>query len=329
MIIDAHHHLWDPSDRPYPWMDDSVAPLRRRFDTDDLSALTRAAGIDRTIVVQAAHDPGETEWLLTQPSPVVGVVGWVDLTAPDVADRLAALVDGARPGGVGPGGAGPGARGADSGPRLVGIRHQAHDEPDPGWLARPEVVRGVRAVAAAGLAFDLLVRAREQAAALALVDAVPEGRFVLDHAGKPAIADEPRTTRPRAGEPCAAELRAASAHPDRGPGDPGPADAWRSRMRDLAARPNVVVKASGLLTEAGPDWRERPVHRYIRETVEHFGPDRTMWGSDWPVSTLVADHAAVLATTQAALDDLSPTERDTVFAGTATRTYLVEHPSQT
>ncbi|QKS14639.1 amidohydrolase, partial [Curtobacterium sp. csp3] len=111
--------------------------------------------------------------------------------------------------------------------------------------------------------------------------------------------------------------------------DPGPADAWRSRMRDLAARPNVVVKASGLLTEAGPDWRERPVHRYIRETVEHFGPDRTMWGSDWPVSTLVADHAAVLATTQAALDDLSPTERDTVFAGTATRTYLVEHPSQT
>ncbi|WP_058740445.1 amidohydrolase family protein [Curtobacterium citreum] len=314
MIIDAHHHLWDPSDRPYPWMDYSVAPLRRRFDTDDLRALTRAAGIDRTIVVQAAHDPGETEWLLTQPAPVAGVVGWVDLTAPDVADRLAALVDGARPGG-----AGPGARGADSGPRLVGIRHQAHDEPDPGWLARPEVVRGVRAVAAAGLAFDLLVRAREHAAALALVDAVPDGRFVLDHAGKPSIADEPKTTRPRAAEP-----RTTVDHPER-----GPADAWRSRMRDLAARPNVVVKASGLLTEAGPDWRERPVHRYLRETVEHFGPDRTMWGSDWPVSTLVADHATVLATTQAALADLSPTERDTVFAGTATRTYLVEHPSQT
>lgn len=322
MIIDAHHHLWDPSDRPYPWMDDSVAPLRRRFDTDDLRALTRAAGIERTIVVQAAHDPGETEWLLTQPAPVAGVVGWVDLTAPDVADRLATLTEGAGSDSAGP-------RGADPGPRLVGIRHQAHDEPDPGWLARPEVVRGVRAVAAAGLAFDLLVRSREHAAALALVDAVPDGRFVLDHAGKPAIADEPRTTRPRAGEPRAAELRAAAAHPDRGPGDPGPADAWRSRMRDLAARPNVVVKASGLLTEAGPDWRERPVHRYIRETVEHFGPDRTMWGSDWPVSTLVADHATVLATTEAALADLSPTERDTVFAGTATRTYLVEHPSQT
>lgn len=313
MIIDAHHHLWDPSDRQYPWMDDSVAPLRRRFDTDDLRAVKRAAGISRTIVVQAAHDPGETEWLLAQPAPVAGVVGWVDLTAPDVADRLAALVDGARPGRAD-------TRGAVPGPRLVGIRHQAHDEPDPGWLARPEVVRGVRAVAVAGLAFDLLIRAREHAAALALVDAVPEGRFVLDHAGKPAIAEEPRTTDPRTTD----EPRAADDHPDRGPAEP-----WRSRMRDLAARPNVVVKASGLLTEAGPDWRERPVHRYLRETVEHFGPDRTMWGSDWPVSTLVADHATVLATTQAALADLSPTERDAVFAGTATRTYLVEHPSQT
>lgn len=312
MIIDAHHHLWDPSDRQYPWMDDSVAPLRRRFDTDDLRTITRAAGIDRTIVVQAAHDPGETEWLLTQPAPVAGVVGWVDLTAPDVADRLAALTEGAGSDSAGP-------RGAAPGPRLVGIRHQAHDEPDPGWLARPEVVRGVRAVAAAGLAFDLLVRAREHTAALALVDAVPEGRFVLDHAGKPAIADEPRAADPRA-----AERRADDDHPD-----PGPADAWRSRMRDLAARPNVVVKASGLLTEAGPDWRERPVHRYLRETVEHFGPDRAMWGSDWPVSTLVADHTTVLATTQAALADLSPTERDAVFAGTAARTYLVERPSQT
>lgn len=317
MIIDAHHHLWDPSDRPYPWMDDSVAPLRRRFDTDDLRALTRAAGIDRTIVVQAAHDPGETEWLLAQPAPVAGVVGWVDLTAPDVADRLAALVDGAGSRGAEPRGAGP--RGADSGPRLVGIRHQAHDEPDPDWLARPEVVRGVRAVAAAGLAFDLLVRAREHAAALALVDAVPEGRFVLDHAGKPTIAGEPRAAEHRATGP-----RVADDHPDS-----GPADAWRSRMRDLAARPNVVVKASGLLTEAGPDWRQRPVHRYLRETVEHFGPDRTMWGSDWPVSTLVADHATVLATTRAALADLSPTERDAVFVGTATRTYLVQRPSQT
>ncbi|OII12693.1 amidohydrolase [Curtobacterium sp. MCBA15_008] len=290
MIIDAHHHLWDPADRPYPWMDDSVAPIRRRFDVDDLRAVTRDTDVTRTVVVQAVHDPGETAWLLAQPGPVAGVVGWVDLTAPDVADRLAVV------------------RALPGGERLVGIRHQAHDEPDPSWLARPDVVRGVRAVAAAGLVFDLLVREREHPAALALVDAVPEAVFVLDHAGKPAIA------RDRSGTQDSGEGREV-------------ADAWRARMRDVAARPNVVCKVSGLLTEAGDDWRDRPVARYAREVVELFGPDRSLFGSDWPVSTLATDYAEVLATTTTALADLGPEERDAVFRGTAERIYLAgEHP---
>ncbi|PCN46923.1 amidohydrolase [Curtobacterium sp. 'Ferrero'] len=308
MSIDAHHHLWDPSDRDYPWMDDSVAPIRRRFDVDDLRAALEGSGVDRTVVVQAVHDPGETAWLLRQPAPVAGVVGWVDLTAPDVDERLAAIVAEHPAALVAEH---PAALVADDpevetvAPRLVGIRHQAQDEPDPGWLARPDVVRGVRAVADAGLAFDLLVREREHGAALALVDAVPEGRFVLDHAGKPAIAD------------------------DHGPGGSAVADAWRARMRAFAARPNVVCKVSGLLTEAGNDWRDRPVARYLREVVGTFGPDRSMFGSDWPVSTLAADHAEVLHTTTAALADLSPSERHDVSTGTAERTYFPGEVTQT
>ncbi|WP_439688915.1 amidohydrolase family protein [Curtobacterium sp. SP.BCp] len=294
MIIDAHHHLWDPADRPYPWMDDSVAAIDRRFDVDDLRAATADTDVTATIVVQAVHDEDETALLLGQPAPVVGVVGWVDLTAPDVADRLAML--------LGDGSAREAAGSAtralvSTAPSLVGIRHQAQDEPDPDWLARPDVVRGVRAVAAAGLTYDLLVRAREHPAALALVDAVPEGRFVLDHAGKPDIAA----------------------------GDNG----WRQRMADLAERPNVVCKVSGLLTEAGPDWRERPVARYAREVVEVFGPDRSAFGSDWPVSTLATDYAEVLGTTQDALADLSDADRDAVFRGTAVRTYLAPRGIQT
>ncbi|WP_222126887.1 amidohydrolase [Curtobacterium pusillum] len=275
MIIDAHHHLWDPADRQYPWMDDSVAPIRRRFDVHDLRTATSDTDVTATIVVQAVHDPGETAWLLAQPEPVAGVVGWVDLTAADVADRLAALAH----------------------PRLVGIRHQAQDEPDGDWLARPDVARGVRALADAGLVFDLLVRAREHRAALALVDAVPEASFVLDHAGKPTIDA----------------------------GDPG----WRDRMRDFAARPNVVCKVSGLLTEAGASWRDRPVARFAREAVETFGPDRALFGSDWPVSTLAADYATVLRTTADALADLSATERDAVFRRTAERVYLAGATPQT
>ncbi|MFJ3378817.1 amidohydrolase family protein [Curtobacterium sp. NPDC090217] len=297
MIIDAHQHLWDPSDRAYPWMDDSVAPIRRRFDASDLHAVTAPAGVTATIVVQAVHDPGETAWLLAQPEPVAGVVGWVDLTAPDVADRLAALRTAA---------AGSQQRGSH--PPLVGIRHQAQDEPDPSWLAREDVARGVRAVAAAGLAFDLLIRgAREHAAALTLVDSVPDGVFVLDHAGKPDIAGKP-----------------AIAHDDS-----DSATAWRARMRDFAARPNVACKVSGLLTEAGDDWRHRPVDRYVRDTVHTFGPDRSMWGSDWPVSTLAADYGTSLRTTADALADLSDTERKAVLGGTAERVYLAGVQPQT
>lgn len=253
-------------------MDDSVAPIRRRFDVDDLRAATQGTGATRTIVVQAVHDPGETAWLLAQPEPVAGVVGWVDPTAVDVAERIAALR--AQPGGH----------------RLVGIRHQAQDEPDPDWLARPEVARGVRALAADGLVFDLLVRDREHRAALALVDAVPEGSFVLDHAGKPDIE-----------------------HGD---------DGWAGRMTDFAARTNVVCKVSGLLTEAGADWRRRPVARHVRDVVEHFGPDRSMFGSDWPVSTLATTYDEVLALTVDALADLATGERDAVLTGTAEHTYL-------
>ncbi|MBT1668818.1 amidohydrolase family protein [Curtobacterium flaccumfaciens pv. flaccumfaciens] len=248
MIIDAHHHLWDPADRSYPWMDDSVAPIRRRFDVDDLRTAARSTDVTRTIVVQAVHDPGETAWLLEQPEPVVGVVGWVDLTAPDVVDRIAALI--ARPDGD-----------RSAGNRLVGIRHQAHDEPDPDWLARPEVL-----------------------------DAVPEGSFVLDHAGKPDIAG----------------------------GDPG----WVSRIDDFAARPNVACKVSGLFTEAGSAWRRQPVDRYVRAVVERFGPDRSLFGSDWPVSTLATTYDDVVRRTTGALADLTQDERQSVLSGTAERTYL-------
>ncbi|MBT1683729.1 amidohydrolase family protein [Curtobacterium flaccumfaciens] len=287
MIIDAHHHLWDPADRPYPWMDASVAPIRRRFDVDDLRAAARSTDVTRTIVVQAVHDPGETAWLLEQPEPVAGVVGWVDLTAPDVVDRIAALIAGSG------GGRPASSRLAGNRPastRLVGIRHQAHDEPDPDWLARPEVVRGARAVATAGLVFDVLVRAREHTAALALLDAVPEGSFVLDHAGKPDIAG----------------------------GDPG----WVSRIDDFAARPNVACKVSGLFTEAGPEWRRQPVDRYVRAVVERFGPERSLFGSDWPVSTLATTYDDVVRRTTDALADLTQDERQSVLSGTAERTYL-------
>ncbi|TKA10920.1 amidohydrolase family protein [Actinacidiphila oryziradicis] len=172
--IDAHHHFWDPDRYAYPWMAGrEMDPVRRAFGPGDMQPLLDAADITGTVLVQTLSDGGETrEFLrLAASTPFVrGVVGWVDLTSPQVGDALDALLA------------------DDNGRFLVGIRHQVHDERDPNWLCRDDVRRGLRAVADRGLSYDLLVRARELPAAVATVKALPELNFVVDHIAKPTIA---------------------------------------------------------------------------------------------------------------------------------------------
>ncbi len=167
--VDAHHHVWDLAVRDQPWTVGRPA-LRRSFGLDELRPLLADRGIAATIVVQTVASAEETPELLALAAaePIVaGVVGWVDLTAPDVADRLAVLR--AHPGGA----------------ALVGVRHQVQAEPDARWLARSDVQRGLAAVASAGLVYDLLVTAEQLPAALDTVRAQPQLRFVLDHGGNP------------------------------------------------------------------------------------------------------------------------------------------------
>src|SRR5262249_10613700 len=136
--------------------------------------LLDAAGVDATIVVQARGDASETAWLLETASVtewIAGVVGWIDLTAADADGQIAAHR--ARPGGA----------------KLVGIRHQAHDQPDPDWLARDDVLRGLEAVGEAGLVYDLLVRTEHLPAAHRAAERLPELRFVVDHLAKPWMLD--------------------------------------------------------------------------------------------------------------------------------------------
>ena len=176
--IDAHHHLWDLSRRPQPWMDGPWAdPIARTYTPADLIPHLDEHGIDATVIVQSSSSYDETRELLALAGAadrIAGVVGWADLTDPGLPGVLAALA------------AGPG------GDRLAGLRHQVQDEADPDWLARPDVRRGLSAAADAGLVYDLLVTPRELPAAIAAVRELPGARFVLDHAAKPPIASGDR-----------------------------------------------------------------------------------------------------------------------------------------
>ncbi|MFF7200285.1 amidohydrolase family protein [Streptomyces sp. NPDC008141] len=276
-VVDAHHHVWDLSVRDQDWITGpDLAPLRRTFTLDDLRPEARAAGVRATVLVQTVTVAGETPEFLALADGsdlVAGVVGWTDLTAPDVADALAALREG------------PG------GDRLVGIRHQVQGEPDPAWLLRDDVRRGLAAVASAGLVYDLLVQPRQLPAAVEVVSRVPGLTFVLDHLGKPPIAAE--------------EL-----------------EPWAGRVRALAERPNTVCKLSGMVTEAAwATWTAADLAPYAETVVEAFGPDRLMFGSDWPVCRLAASYAEVVEAARTLTRGLSADERSAVFETTACRVY--------
>ena len=167
--IDAHQHFWRYAPDTHPWIDSSMPALKRDFLPADLEPLLRAAGFDGCIAVQARQDVAETEWLLAladEHAFIRGVVGWVDLCAPDVDAQLALLA--ARP-------------------KLRGIRHIAQDEPDDRFLLRPDFMRGIAALAQFDLAYDILIYPRQLRAAAELAAAFPKQRFVLDHLGKPPI----------------------------------------------------------------------------------------------------------------------------------------------
>lgn len=174
---------------------------------------------------------------------------------------------------------------------LVGIRHQVHDEPDPAWLLQDNVQYGIAELGRRGLAYDFLTRVRELPACLETARRHPEVRFVLDHLAKPSI---------RAGE----------------------WEGWLQALTPLAALPNVWVKLSGLVTEAEwESWRPAQLEPYVLEALRLFGPERSLFGSDWPVCTLAATYAQVKGALEALLSGLSPGEREQVFGLSAAQVY--------
>ena len=280
MHLDSHQHFWHYDPAHHVWMTDAMAALRRDYLPDELAPLLQEAGFDGTIAVQARQMLEETEWLLELADRhhwIKGVVGWVDLCSAELGAQLERFAPR---------------------PKLVGVRHVVHDEPDDGFMLRPDFRRGIARLAEFELAYDLLLFPRHLKPAVTLVDEFEDQLFVLDHIAKPAIRD-------------------------------GLMSPWREDLERLAERPNVFCKLSGMVTEAKwGEWRPANFRPYLDVVLEAFGPERLMIGSDWPVCTLSADYRSTMGLVLDYVNALSPDARDGILGDNCARFYGIRRTQE-
>ena len=179
-------------------------------------------------------------------------------------------------------------------PRFVGVRHVVQDEPDDRFILRPAVQRGLAVLEKRGVPYDLLFHVRHLPHAAEVARRRPGLTLVLDHLSKPRVKE-------------------------------GRILGWIDELREAARRPNVVAKLSGLVTEADwTRWSISDLRPYVQAAVELFGPDRLMYGSDWPVSLLAARYGDWLDVLRELISPLSKSEQAKILGGTAARVYRLK-----
>lgn len=278
-IVDSHIHFWDPEQLNYPWLQE-VPPLNHAFLPAQLAAAATAVNLQKIVFVQADCVPedglAEVAWVsqLAQSEPrIQGIVAFAPLengaASAAYLEKLKAF------------------------PLVKGVRRLIQSEA-PGFARQPEFIQGVQQLAQFGFSFDICIVHTQMSEAIELVSQCPEVSFVLDHFGKPAIAD-------RRLEP------------------------WATDIRQLAQFPHVWCKLSGLVTEADhQNWTAGDLRPYLAVVLEAFGPQRLMFGGDWPVSELAATYQQWVETADALLAALSEADRRRVFFANAQTFYRLD-----
>ena len=275
--IDAHQHFWSLERGDYGWLTPDKEPIYRDFLPADLKPLLAAAGIEGTILVQAAPTVAETEFMLGLASEepfIRGVVGWVDFENPSAPEDIARL---------------------SKQSALVGLRPMIQDIADDAWMLGEGLVTAFGALIAADLTFDALTLPRHLPALRALLLRHPNMRTVIDHGSKPMIRDRIM-------------------------------DGWDQDMVALASETSVFCKLSGLVTEAHADWTVDDLRPYVDHLLDTFGPDRLIWGSDWPVCTLASSYGRWVEVTGELLFGLTEGETSAILGGNAARAYRMRAP---
>jgi L-fuconolactonase len=255
-LIDGHVHVWRLGENGCTWPTVELPAIYRDFNLDDYRAVLGGA-IDGVVLVQSQETSEDTRWLLDLSDPLVaGVVGWVNLEAPDAPEQIRALANHRK---------------------LRGLRPMVQDR-DAAWYDR--IGDGPLAVMeASGLVLDALVRPRHLDSLARLAGRYPALRIVIDHAAKPDSHDF---------------------------------DSWKRAIDSAARLPNMHCKLSGLVTE------DVVVADTFAVVWEGFGPDRLIWGSDWPVLNLAASLSEWMKIARSLVPDA---HHAAVFGGNARRVY--------
>lgn len=277
MRIDSHHHFWNYSPEEYAWIGGDMQVLKRDFSPADLKPLIDEAGIGGVISVQARTSEEENSFLLEHAAEnnwILGVVGWLDLSAADAHEKVARFAEQ---------------------PKAVGLREVLQGMTERDYCLREDFNRGLAVLHDFGLAYDLLIYADQLEAAIQCVDRHPAQTFVLDHIAKPVI------------------------------GSPAGVDAaWAEGIRELAKREQVFCKLSGMITEVIPaldDWDPDLLGPWFDVVLEAFGPERLMFGSDWPVCLLRGEYADWVQCVEFWLSGMSESEQAAILGGNARKAY--------
>jgi len=275
-MIDAHHHFWKYKPEEYGWIDDTMSVLKQDYLPEDLELELHKTNTSGTVVVQARQSIDETRWLLDMAdkhSFIKGVVGWLDLRSPVLEQQLKELA---------------------SHPKLVGLRHVIHDEPDDDFMLGLDFMKGIAQLEAYELSFDLLLFPRHLTRAIKLVRTFPNQRFVLDHLGKP-------------------DIKAGKMEP------------WKNDIATLAGYPNVWCKLSGMVTEADhKQWHYKDLLPYMEVVLNAFGPDWIMLGSDWPVCRLAGEYSAVMSVVMKFIEPLNKADKEKLLYQNAIDCYQLK-----
>jgi L-fuconolactonase len=275
--IDSHIHLWDAKHTPQPWMTDEHAAIARPFGPADITPLLERHKVDAVIVVQGACLDTDTDYLLDEADRydwIAGVTAWVCLDQPArAAERLDVL---------------------QARPKLRGVRHLTHNEPDH-WLIRAPVLESIAMLEERDLILEVpVVFPRHFDDVSLLAQRFPRLRIVIDHLGKPPLGTSDMAL-------------------------------WATDLRVASEHPNVFAKVSGLNTAlARADWGSADLQPSVEVALDCFGTERLMCGSDWPFALLNGDYDRVWGLTSAALTAAAPASADLLLGGNAQRIYRVE-----